>query len=74
MLFVVRVAQDEDSSSTPAAANDKMILFLMQSNLLCAVVARDGIYTKNVGNFATSLVEGPEKTLRCRWGNSNPRI
>ena len=29
---------------------------------------------KNVGNFATSSVEGPEKTLRCRWGNSNPRI
>ena len=29
---------------------------------------------KNVGNFATSSVEGPEKTLRCRWGNSNTRI
>ena len=33
---------------------DKKILFLMQSNLLCAVVARDGILSKRT-NIAASF-------------------
>lgn len=24
--------------------------------------------------FAMSLVDGPEKTVRCRYGNSRPRL
>lgn len=41
---------------------------------MCRCCPGRHLYKKNVGNFATSSVEGPEKTLRCRWGNSNPRI
>lgn len=41
---------------------------------MCRCCPGRHLHKKTWATFATSSVEGPEKTLRCRWGNSNTRI
>ena len=41
---------------------------------MCRCCPGRHLHKKTWATFATSSVEGPKKTLRCRWDNSNPRI